>query len=156
MQLASSGVRGFFGRRAITTNINGGTHGANRSLHTPAIPRPHVYIPSTRSAAQTIIEHTTSLFKAFFGHLTTPGSLRTSQPGAVTRSILRGHPASPTIKQRHSYSTQQFLARSFHAPYLPRPPKVPGSITHVGLGVARNFSTARPIFQDLVNRWIAV
>lgn len=36
------------------------------------------------------------------------------------------------------------------APKLPKAPVVPRGVTQVGLGTARNFSTGRPIFQDLV------
>lgn len=155
MQLASSGVRALFGRRAVTnvshSSHNGG-HGANRSLHAPAVPRPQAAVAThSRSAAQTVINHTSSLFKAFCGHLFTPGTLRAPHPpGAATRSLYTGSAQCPSIQQRLSYTTRQLLGRPLYAPYLPRAPKIPGNVTHVGLGIARNFSTARPIFQDLV------
>lgn len=37
------------------------------------------------------------------------------------------------------------------APRLPRPPAVPRSIAQVGLGTARNFTTGRPIFQNIAD-----
>lgn len=38
------------------------------------------------------------------------------------------------------------------SPRLPRPPAVPRSIAQVGLGTARNFTTGRPIFQNIADK----
>lgn len=42
--------------------------------------------------------------------------------------------------------------RAFGAPYLPRGPTIPrpNAVTNVGLGTARNFSSGRPLFQNLI------
>lgn len=150
MQLASSGVRAFLGRRAVTTNVNGGTHGAPRSIHTPSVPRPNASVTSGRSTAQTFINHTRTLLSGFVNHLITPGTLRAPHAQVPARSLYSGPVHGRTIQQGLSLPTRLALARPLHAPYLPKAPAVPANVTQVGLGIARNFSTARPIFQNLV------
>ncbi|KAF8515890.1 hypothetical protein JB92DRAFT_2912991 [Gautieria morchelliformis] len=58
--------------------------------------------------------------------------------------------SSPSIRQSLSLPARIALSRPLRAPSLPRVPRVPGNVTQVGLGTARNFSTSRPIFQNLV------
>ena len=58
--------------------------------------------------------------------------------------------SSPSIRQSLSLPARIALSRPLRAPCLPSAPRIPGSVTHVGLGTARNFSTGRPIFQHLV------
>ena len=59
------------------------------------------------------------------------------------------HP-TPSIRQSLSFPARIALSRPLRAPCLPRAPRVPGNVTQVGLSTARNFSTGRPIFQNIV------
>lgn len=60
--------------------------------------------------------------------------------------------ASTTIKQSLSLPSRVALGRPFAAPFMPRGPVVVNrSVAQVGLGTARNFSSGRPIFQNLVH-----
>ncbi|KAI0047060.1 hypothetical protein FA95DRAFT_1559488 [Auriscalpium vulgare] len=139
MPLASSGAWTSIGRQASHI-IQAPNIGRSRGLHT-RLPQP--------STTQRLLKQTTGLFKAFVGHLTTPGTLR--QPASAGRALHAAATRGPTIQSGLSLSARQALARPFGAPRLPRPPVVPRSIAQVGLGTARNFSTGRPIFQSLAD-----
>ena len=58
----------------------------------------------------------------------------------------------PTIENNLSLPVRHALSMRMGVPRLPRPPVVPRSITQVGLGSARNFSTGRPIFQNIADK----
>jgi hypothetical protein len=81
--------------------------------------------------------------RAFFSQLIT--QLQGQGP-----PVSRFTHSSPSIRQSLSLPARIALSRPLRAPCLPRAPRVPGNVTQVGLGTARNFSTARPIFQNLV------
>ncbi|TFY83100.1 hypothetical protein EWM64_g904 [Hericium alpestre] len=121
---------------------------SHRSIHVSAF-TPRASAQTNLSTAQRLLHQTRGLFQAFVGHLTTPGTLRGSGSGHGFHSAVRATRA-PTIQQNLSFGTRLALSRPLGAPKLPRPPVVPRSVTQVGLGTARNFSSGRPIFQNLV------
>ncbi|PCH38406.1 hypothetical protein WOLCODRAFT_136250 [Wolfiporia cocos MD-104 SS10] len=141
MQLASTGAR------ALKPTGGGAfLHSTPaRSIHIPSFaPRPNA--GQATSTAQTLFKQTRTFLSRFVAHLTTPGTLR--QPvHAPARHIFTGR--MPSIQQGLSLSARLALSRPLKAPHLPRPPTIPPSTTQVGLGLARNFSTARPVFQSL-------
>ncbi|EPQ58647.1 hypothetical protein GLOTRDRAFT_110289 [Gloeophyllum trabeum ATCC 11539] len=142
MQLASHGLRGLPGQAASRWLSTGGP--PSRSIHVHSIPRPTT--TSSSGLAQTLLSKTRYLLTGFVGHLTTPGTLgRSTVP---SRSLHAARPQS--IQQRLSLPARYALSTPLHAPRLPKPPAVPRNVTQVGLGVVRNFSTARPIFENLV------
>ncbi|KAH9890592.1 hypothetical protein C8Q73DRAFT_704884 [Cubamyces lactineus] len=154
MPLASSGFRALKGAQAHFFPSGGGgtAQAATRAIHIPAYtPRPAA--TQATSAAQSIVRNTRTLLSRFVAHLTTPGTLRV--PGDAVAGASRGRafhtPATrmPTIHDRMSYPARCFLSRPAQVPFLPRAPVVPRSITQVGLGTARNFSSGRPVFQHL-------
>ncbi|CDO68908.1 hypothetical protein BN946_scf185000.g51 [Trametes cinnabarina] len=150
MQLASSGVRALKGAQGHLFPSGGGANAAARAIHIPAyIPRPSA--SQTTSTAQKVYKQTRTILSRFVAHLTAPGLLRA--PGDVAAGAPRSFhtPATrmPSIHDRMSYSARTFLARPGPTPFLPRAPVVPRSVTQVGLGTARNFSSGRPIFQHL-------
>jgi len=57
---------------------------------------------------------------------------------------------SNTIHSSQSLPTRFALSRPFRAPNLPRVPVVARNVSQVGLGTARNFSSGRQVFQNLV------
>lgn len=147
MPLASSGMRALkpTGGGNAFLHTNHQAHTA-RSIHIPSfVPRPTA--SQSSSTAQTLFKHTRTLLSRFVAHLTTPGTLRV--PGAA-RTLHHGAARMPTIQQGLSLSARMALARPLRAPHLPRVPAVPQRMNQVGLGLARNFSTARPVFQNLV------
>ncbi|EMD34376.1 hypothetical protein CERSUDRAFT_117249 [Gelatoporia subvermispora B] len=152
MQLASSGARAFTGRQVSRFVPGGGASPghASRSIHITAFaPRPNIASNGSRRA-EAIFKQTRNLLSRFVTHLTTPGTLRPVNVPAAARS-LHSAPTRPlTIHQQLSLPARHALSRPLNAPYLPRPPTVPRNVTQVGLGLARNFSTARPIFQNLI------
>lgn len=80
--------------------------------------------------------HTGSLSSSFSHHLHTHayGSAR-AQP----------------IGSNLSFPTRVALGRPLSAPKLPRAPTIPRSVSQVGLGTARNFSSTRHVFQNIVD-----
>lgn len=58
----------------------------------------------------------------------------------------------PTIENNLSLPVRHALSVRMGAPHLPRPPAVPRGIAQVGLGTARNFTTGRPIFQNIADK----
>ncbi|KXN82627.1 hypothetical protein AN958_02478 [Leucoagaricus sp. SymC.cos] len=105
-----------------------------------------------RNPPNKLFTHYRNFFTRIFNRLATPGvrvptCLHNTGAGS-SRSLHAG--AGPTIQSGLSFHARTALS-SGSRPFLPRPPS-PGVrvATNVGLGTARNFSTARPIFQNLV------
>ncbi|EGN96261.1 hypothetical protein SERLA73DRAFT_185911 [Serpula lacrymans var. lacrymans S7.3] len=169
MQVASYGPRTL--KKGVGVRIHPHTSppASSRAIHIPSsIPRSALSFLSSGSSAaatatnasatQRLFTHSRSLVSRFFAHLTAPGLAHTSSVAApghlhVHASHLHtlSRPGSNSIKANLSLPARHALSRPFGAPHLPRPPTIPPSITHVGLGTARNFHSARPIFQNLVD-----
>ncbi|KAJ7478642.1 hypothetical protein B0H11DRAFT_1864369 [Mycena galericulata] len=129
MQLASHGAQAF-ARNAPQSA---------RSIHIPAAIRPQV-----RGLGQRLLAQTRQALTQFVTHLTTPGTGTVS----VSRSF---HAVNPTIQQRLSFTARTTLARPVHPHFVPRGPMLPRTMTQVGLGTARNFTSGRPLFQQLAD-----
>ncbi|KAK7057800.1 hypothetical protein R3P38DRAFT_2843095 [Favolaschia claudopus] len=129
MQLASYGAR-VLSRKGPQTA---------RSIHIPSAIR-----PQSAGLGQKLLTQTRLALTRFVTHLTTPGTGTVS----VARSF---HAANPSIQQRLSFTARTTLARPLQPHFLPRPPVVPRTMMQVGLGTARNFSSGRPIFQQLAD-----
>lgn len=146
MPLASSGLKALRGHQPQMLGQTG------RSIHTPAfIPRPAPSRPSG-SSAQVFFKQAKTFLSTLVGHLATPGTIGShAHIPSASRSMLENAHAHrfPSVQQRLSHSTRFTLARPLGAPYLPRAPAVPRNVFQVGLGTARNFSTARPIFDNI-------
>jgi len=69
---------------------------------------------------------------------------------SVARSFQSAARGQASIQNGLSFPVRTALARPLPRLFLPRPPAIPRCTTQVGLGTARNFSSARPIFQNLV------
>lgn len=148
MQLASYGTRALPARylsRIIPHNSGINLNNAARSIHIGPLPRPSA---STAGTAQKVVQQTRNILTRFFAHLTAPGlrAPSTSFPSTArslhtaSRTGIQGIHANLSLPARHALS---------RGPFLPRAPMVPRTITQVGLGTARNFSSTRPIFQNL-------
>ncbi|VDB96581.1 unnamed protein product [Peniophora sp. CBMAI 1063] len=136
MPLASSGTWASLGRQ-VAAGVRNAPHA--RGLHVPG----RAPLPST---AQQIFQTTKGLAQNLFGHLTTPGHIG-RQPAARSLHHLT---AGRTIQNGLSLPARHALSsRPMSMPKLPRAPAVPRGVHQVGLGTARNFSSARPIFAHL-------
>lgn len=107
-----------------------------------------------RSPPNKLFTQSRNLVTRIFNRLAAPGirvptSIHNGATGAA-RSLHSGF--VPTIKSGLSLHARTALSSGTRNVFLPRPPS-PGVrvATNVGLGSARNFSTARPIFDNLVN-----
>lgn len=145
MQMASSGLRALRGPQAPHTLGN-----PSRSIHTPAFisrstPRPG-------STVQGLFKQARTFLTSVVTQLTAPGTFATpANIPHASRSLLEtSYHRSQTLQQRIHPVTRFTLSRPLGGPFLPRAPGVPRSVAHVGLGTARNFSSARPIFENLV------
>lgn len=100
---------------------------------------------------QRLFSQTGNLLTWIFDALAAPG-LRVPTPCrhmGTTRSLHSG--AIPTIRSGLSFHARTTLSSGLRH-HLPRPPSVGVHVANnVGLGLARNFSTARPIFQNIVD-----
>ncbi|EKM56021.1 uncharacterized protein PHACADRAFT_257040 [Phanerochaete carnosa HHB-10118-sp] len=146
MQLASSGLRALRGHQPHTLG------NPSRSLHTPAhLPRPAPAARPTGSSVQALFRHARTFLSTVAGHLTAPGAFAPPPHAAHgSRSLLEHAHRFPSVQQRLPSATRLTLARPLGAPSLPRAPAaVPRSMFDVGLGTARAFSTARPLFDNL-------
>ncbi|PPQ87983.1 hypothetical protein CVT25_001062 [Psilocybe cyanescens] len=128
------------------------------SLHPPHLPLMPTLV---RNPSHRLFSASKNILQKFFSHLTAPG-LRAPVhfsgqiPRASTRSLhnaIRGTTiqSSLSLPARHALRTNalQRQANTF-LPCAPNPaPPRFGGVTQVGLGTARNFSSARPIFQHL-------
>ncbi|KAI0253809.1 hypothetical protein BJV78DRAFT_131509 [Lactifluus subvellereus] len=148
MPLASSGLMSSVTRQAFRVIHSPPNIASTRGLHTQSFaPRAP---PQPSSFTFRALNRTKNLFNAFVGHLTTPGTLRS--PGPASRSIQSAASRMPTIENNLSLPVRHAISMRMGAPRLPRPPAVPRHIAQVGLGTARNFTTGRPIFQNIVDK----
>ncbi|KLO18867.1 hypothetical protein SCHPADRAFT_899429 [Schizopora paradoxa] len=157
MQLASkglgTGLSALNGVRQAPSHLASGV----RSLHVP-LPRsgPAPTPPGAPSFKQTrsstlssiagrILQSTRNSVTGFVRHLTTPGFTHPIGRGSLN-THLGAHAAvrSPTIHQRLSVPARHALSTATKRPYVSQ------HTFQVGLGLARNFSSARPFFQNIV------
>ncbi|KAG9011173.1 hypothetical protein FRB94_009099 [Tulasnella sp. JGI-2019a] len=84
----------------------------------------------------------------------TPGSVGGANRALSTSTVYnipRHAHRSPPFKSTLSLPARIALQRPMsNAPFLPRTPTLPRPIAQVGLGTARNFSSTRHVFQNLV------
>ncbi|KAH9051489.1 hypothetical protein EDB87DRAFT_1664661 [Lactarius vividus] len=147
MPLASSGLLSSATRQAFRVIHNPPNVSSTRGLHTQSfVPRP----PQLSSFTSRALHRTKTIINAFVGHLTTPGTHLA--PGRAPRSIHSVASRIPTIENNLSLPVRHALSMRMGSPRLPRPPAVPRSIAQVGLGTARNFTTGRPIFQNIADK----
>ena len=152
MPLASSGLSSSMSRQLFRAAHNPPNISSARGLHTPSfVPRGVPPQPSTPFSSR-IFQRTRTILNAFVGHLTTPGTVRASAGGSTVRSMQSAASRMPKIESNWSLPVRHALSVRMGAPRLPRPPAVPRNIAQVGLGTARNFTTGRPIFQNLADK----
>ncbi|KAH9484358.1 hypothetical protein JR316_0003839 [Psilocybe cubensis] len=175
MQFASPGVRnvarkgsnilihGHGGPGGSTSNTN-----ASRSIHLNNILNPlhspHLTLPGlnfARNPSHKLFSASRNALQKFFSLLTAPGFRAPVQfTGPVSRGTSRSlHNAirGSTIQSGLSLPARQALRNNALQRqaniFLPRAPNLGpprfGGVAQVGLGTARNFSSARPIFQQL-------
>ncbi|KIK03779.1 hypothetical protein K443DRAFT_676441 [Laccaria amethystina LaAM-08-1] len=170
MPLASHGALRASARKATNGFVRreNGPGGTSRSIHIP----PHQPFNSSttrgtlksgptlaqirpRTPAHKLFSFSRNLLTRLFTHLTAPG-LRA--PHLYTGHVGSLQPArgfATTIQNNLSTGARFALKnRSIgKGTFLPRAPPTPttGVATTVGLGCARNFSSARPLFQNLVD-----
>jgi hypothetical protein len=147
MPLASSGLLSSTTRQACRVIHNPPNISSTRGLHSQSFAPRTAQQPSFTSRA---LHRTRNIFNAFVGHLTTPSTLRV--PGPASRSMQSVALRMPKIENNLSLPVRHALSMPMGAPRLPRPPTVPRSISQVGLGTARNFTTGRPIFQNIADK----
>ncbi|KAI9456698.1 hypothetical protein BJY52DRAFT_1275523 [Lactarius psammicola] len=147
MPLASSGLLSSATRQTFRVIHNPPNVSSARGFHTQSFaPRP---LPQS-SFASRALHRTKTIFNVFVGHLTTPGTHLV--PGHAPRSIHSVASRIPTIENNLSLPVRHALSMRMGSPRLPRPPAVPRGIAQVGLGTARNFTTGRPIFQNIADK----
>ncbi|KAI0279849.1 hypothetical protein BGY98DRAFT_966901, partial [Russula aff. rugulosa BPL654] len=148
MPLASSGLSSSIGRQAFRVIHNPPNISSSRGLHTHSF-APRVVTQQPSPFASRVLQRTRTIFNAFVGHLTAPSKL--PAPSAAPRFMQTVATRVPKIENNLSLPVRHALSTRMGAPRLPRPPTVPRSIAQVGLGTARNFTTGRPIFQNIAD-----
>jgi hypothetical protein len=141
MQLASHGA--WASARAMPQRLQRG-----RSLHSASflrVPHPPIH---TQTTAQRVWSQARNFVSRFVTQLTAPTPLRPTTLSSVD-PFFRAANGKAAIKQSLSFPVRTALSRPLGGPFLPRPPQIPRSTIQVGLGYARNFSSSRPIFQNL-------
>ncbi|TFK34846.1 hypothetical protein BDQ12DRAFT_688942 [Crucibulum laeve] len=158
MPLASHGALRAAARKVSNALVNGGHNGpghttTSRSIHIPTAARQatahaHPAASVTRSSTtQKLFTQTRTLLAQFFTHLTAPGlHVPTYAHNVGSRSLHTAGRA--TIQSGFSLPVRTALARQNI--FLPRAPAPIRNVAQVGLGTARNFSSSRPLFQNLV------
>lgn len=97
--------------------------------------------------SQQLVNSSKNVLTQIFSHLTAPGLAEPHLLHAA-HSVRAG--GARSIQSSLSLPARHALGRPLGAPVLPRAPTVPRGVTQVGLGTARNFHAARPIFANLV------
>lgn len=145
MQLASHGTRA--ATRTANNFIPRSANFAARSIHLQSSLRAS---QTTHSSAQRFFKQARTLISRFTAQLTAPG-LRAPHISTIARPLSGLAAQRATIQQGFSLPVRISLSRPLQAPFFPRAPQLASrSITQLGLGTARNFSSSRPLFQNLV------
>lgn len=176
--LRSTGRKAVSGVRTSHLPTGGTHHGGNgtgsKTMHTSAIP----FSTATQSLNSEVVHKLTnalahirprapthqlfsttkSFFTKIFTGLAAPGvRVPTALGQGAGRSLVQSRPISIqsglSLPVRHTISNTGFKSLG-SGTFLPRAPNVPirGPIaSQMGLGTARNFSSGRPIFQNLVD-----
>lgn len=174
MQYASQGLR-HTARKGSNTLIHGGHNGPGGGTATSTQTRSVSLLFPVRGASpplplgqsaprntkHKLFSISRNLFQRFFAQLTAPGLKAPIQlPDSIASRSLNGSVLRPsTIQSRLStavrYSLKNNALQRQANMFLPRGPGpvAPrfGGVAQVGLGMARNFSTGRPIFQNLAD-----
>ncbi|KAG6868213.1 hypothetical protein C0993_006076 [Termitomyces sp. T159_Od127] len=147
--LASQGMRTTVRHvHNVLPNKTGVGVSTTRGFHVPSYVRVNPHLPNL-GKTQKLFHHSKHIVTQFFKLLTTPG-FRAPVPATVANAV-NSTVRYPTIQQGFSFHVKNALAGSCRGTFLPRAPRqIPRSIAQVGLGTARNFSSTRPIFQNLV------
>ena len=161
MQYASQGLRNTARKGS---NIVHGSANTQRSMHLFSPIRSGgqaaLHAPSSGSAARNsvnkLLSFSRNIFQQFYTHLTAPGlnsSIHLPDSHPLHPSFLRGSTIQSRLSTAARYSLKNNAVKRQASTFLPRgpgpvPPRL-GGVAEVGLGVARNFSTGRPIFQHL-------
>ncbi|KAF7777583.1 hypothetical protein Agabi119p4_3655 [Agaricus bisporus var. burnettii] len=141
-------------RKAANAVAHGGFHRAPGQRHAstvahglgPCPPRP------SRLPPNKIFSATRNFFTFIVNQLAAPGLRAPAHihngNAAAARSLRSAAP--PTIQSRLTFHSRTALSSGTRA-VLPHPPSAGVRVaTNVGLGTARNYATAMPIFQNLV------
>ncbi|KAJ3893927.1 hypothetical protein GG344DRAFT_74529 [Lentinula edodes] len=147
MQAASHGTRQV--PRHVSNMILGtGPGNTARSIHTPAFARFTYSAPV--GATKRIASQARTILSRFVGYLTAPGlSAQSRTFQQAVRGSAPGRMSS--IQERLSFSARYALSRPAQPLFFPRGPTfVTRSVSQVGLGTTRNFSSGRSVFQNLV------
>ena len=164
MQYASQGLRNTARKGSNLVHGPGGhTANSQRSMHffSPfrSSGQAALHTPSSGSAPRNsinkLLSFSRNIFQQFYTHLTTPGLKAIHLPDShpLHTSFLRGSTIQSRLSTAARYSLKNNALKRQASTFLPRgpgpvPPRL-GGVAEVGLGVARNFSTGRPIFQHL-------
>ena len=141
----ASGVRSLHVSAHAPRPVFGAGSGAGAGAHHP--PR-----PPTSTATGRFLQTTRTAFTRFLTHLTAPGFTHPVAWGRSARGLSTRVNASvrpQAIQQGLSLPARHALSRpKAGPPFMPRATPATRSTIQVGLGTARNFSTARPLFQQ--------
>lgn len=152
-----------------TTHTGGGGTGS-RALHTTRSQHSnphhsdaaHIFTYSLdairpRNPAHILFSSTKGFVANLFNKISAPGIRIPGLGSAAGRSLQQARPisiqAGLSLPARHAIRNNNFRSLG-SGTFLPRAPQAPlrGHVaSQVGLGTARNFSSARPIFQNLVD-----
>lgn len=172
MQYASQGLRNT-ARKGSSNLVHGGHNGPGGHTANTQTRSIHLFVPArnsgqaalhappplssgSRNSANKLLSFSRNIFQKFFTHLTAPGlKVPTHLPDShpLHTSVLRGSTIHSRLSTAARYSLKNNALQRQANTFLPRgpghvPPRL-GGVAEVGLGMARNFSTGRPIFQHL-------
>ncbi|KAL8283617.1 hypothetical protein RQP46_005412 [Phenoliferia psychrophenolica] len=107
----------------------------------------HPLQQSATAAAAPLREHAASFLRSIAGGVFK--SVRTASQTPYGSSFIKPRTVSPNQAFRAVRGSAR--ARPGFGGPTPRPTAFPSNVSHVGLGPARNFSSSRPIFENVIN-----
>lgn len=151
-----------------STHSGGGT--SSRALHSVRNPLSNAHYPDAahiitnsldairpRNPAHILFSSTKGVVAKLFNKIAAPGFRVPRLASTAGRSLQQARPitiqAGLSAPTRHAIRNNNFRSLG-SGTFLPRAPQIPlrGHVaSQVGLGTARSFSTARPIFQNIVD-----
>ena len=156
MEFAPYGVRVL--RQAVSrtsTRISKSLRQQSPLAGNPNVPGTHSTFSTNRVAVSNVFTHSRTLLSRFFARLLAPNirlPLAPSLSGrALHTSILRAPLGKAAIKQGLSFPVRVAVSRPFgFGPCIPRGPVSVSRVVNLGIGSVRNFTSAQPLFQNLV------
>ena len=153
MEFAPYGVRVL--RKIVSRTSTRISKSLRQPPPSPGVPGTHCTFSTNRVVVSNVFTHSRTFLSRLFARLLAPNiriPLTPSLSGrALHTSILHAPLGKAAIKQGFSFPVRVAVSRPFgFGSFIPRAPVSAPRVVNLGIGSVRNFTSAQPLFQNLV------